>query len=144
RLTASSTHRGSPRVVTREPAARRNELTSDADLPNLTVSGANGVDDVYRDTGGSGIPLVLLQHFRGHLDKRPFATSASTLALGRVLVAVARVQVSAGERGTPESPRRASAARGRRRSAARISPRRRRVWRGCTRSASSPRAAGSP
>jgi pimeloyl-ACP methyl ester carboxylesterase len=39
-------------------------------LPNELVSAANGVDYAYRDTGGgeSGLPLVLLQHFRGNLD----------------------------------------------------------------------------
>ena len=34
------------------------------DLPNERVSGANGVDYAYRDTGGDQAPLVLLQHFR--------------------------------------------------------------------------------
>ena len=36
-----------------------------------TVSAANGVAYAYRDTGAgceSGVPLVLLQHFRGNLD----------------------------------------------------------------------------
>jgi pimeloyl-ACP methyl ester carboxylesterase len=39
-------------------------------LPNKLVSAANGVDYLYRDTGGGegGPPLVLLQHFRGNLD----------------------------------------------------------------------------
>jgi pimeloyl-ACP methyl ester carboxylesterase len=39
-------------------------------LPNQLVSAANGVDYAYRDTGGGegGLPLVLLQHFRGNLD----------------------------------------------------------------------------
>ncbi len=33
------------------------------------ASAANGVDYAYRDTGGEGgVPLVLLQHFRGNLD----------------------------------------------------------------------------
>src|SRR5690349_15901638 len=41
-----------------------------AELPNRLVSGANGVDYAYRDTGpdAGGVPLVLLQHFRGNLD----------------------------------------------------------------------------
>ena len=35
-----------------------------------TVSAANGIDYVYRDSGGreGTVPLVLLQHFRGNLD----------------------------------------------------------------------------
>ncbi len=40
-------------------------------LPNKLVSAANGIDYAYRDAGGTdsgGLPLVLLQHFRGNLD----------------------------------------------------------------------------
>jgi pimeloyl-ACP methyl ester carboxylesterase len=38
-------------------------------LPNKLVQAANGVGYAYRDTGGEGgVPLVLLQHFRGNLD----------------------------------------------------------------------------
>jgi hypothetical protein len=44
-----------------------------SELPNERVSAANGVDYAYRDTAGDGqsedgLPLVLLQHFRGNLD----------------------------------------------------------------------------
>jgi pimeloyl-ACP methyl ester carboxylesterase len=41
-----------------------------SELANQTVTAANGIDYSYRDTGGgeSGVPLVLLQHFRGNLD----------------------------------------------------------------------------
>ena len=39
-----------------------------AELSNQIVNAANGVDYVYRDAGGGGVPLVLLQHFRGNLD----------------------------------------------------------------------------
>ena len=40
-----------------------------SELPNTLVNAANGVDYAYRDTGpGDGVPLVLLQHFRGNLD----------------------------------------------------------------------------
>jgi hypothetical protein len=39
-----------------------------AELSNKTVSAANGVEYVYRDAGEGGVPLVLLQHFRGNLD----------------------------------------------------------------------------
>ncbi len=40
-----------------------------SELRNERVSAANGVDYAYRDTGGEdGVPLVLLQHFRGNLD----------------------------------------------------------------------------
>jgi pimeloyl-ACP methyl ester carboxylesterase len=39
-----------------------------AEVSNKTVSAANGVEYVYRDAGEGGVPLVLLQHFRGNLD----------------------------------------------------------------------------
>ena len=39
-----------------------------SELRNELVSAANGVGYAYRDTGGGGVPLVLLQHFRGNLD----------------------------------------------------------------------------
>ena len=41
------------------------------ELPNKRVRAANGIDYAYRDAGpeaGDGVPLVLLQHFRGNLD----------------------------------------------------------------------------
>jgi pimeloyl-ACP methyl ester carboxylesterase len=40
------------------------------ELRNERIRAANGVDYAYRDTGGGdgGLPLVLLQHFRGNLD----------------------------------------------------------------------------
>jgi pimeloyl-ACP methyl ester carboxylesterase len=37
-------------------------------LPNKLVSASNGIDYAYRDAGEGGVPLVLLQHFRGNLD----------------------------------------------------------------------------
>jgi pimeloyl-ACP methyl ester carboxylesterase len=40
-----------------------------SELANERVSAADGVGYAYRDTGGEdGLPLVLLQHFRGNLD----------------------------------------------------------------------------
>jgi pimeloyl-ACP methyl ester carboxylesterase len=42
--------------------------TGYSELRNELVSAANGVDYAYRDTAGAGVPLVLLQHFRGNLD----------------------------------------------------------------------------
>ncbi|MGH1551698.1 alpha/beta fold hydrolase [Streptomyces sp. L7] len=47
------------------------DLTPYSDLPNERAKAANGIDYAYRDTGptdGGGVPLVLLQHFRGNLD----------------------------------------------------------------------------
>ena len=41
-----------------------------SELPNRSVSAANGIAYAYRDTGGhdGAVPLLLLQHFRGNLD----------------------------------------------------------------------------
>ena len=41
------------------------------ELPNKRVAGANGIEYAYRDTrpsGGAGLPVLLLNHFRGNLD----------------------------------------------------------------------------
>ena len=43
-------------------------MPSSSDLVNRSVTGNAGVVYAYRDTEGSGTPLVLLQHFRGNLD----------------------------------------------------------------------------
>ena len=43
-------------------------MTDYSALPNKSVRGRNGVDYAYRDTEGTGTPLLLLQHFRGNLD----------------------------------------------------------------------------
>ena len=48
-----------------------NEGRSSSGLPNLHVSAANSIDYAYRDTSTGnayGVPLVLLQRFRGNLD----------------------------------------------------------------------------
>ena len=46
------------------------EAGSYSELPNLVVNAPNGIDYAYRDTGpgAAGVPLVLLQRFRGNLD----------------------------------------------------------------------------
>jgi pimeloyl-ACP methyl ester carboxylesterase len=38
------------------------------DVPAQSVTADNAVEYAYRDMGQSGVPLVLLQHFRGNLD----------------------------------------------------------------------------
>jgi pimeloyl-ACP methyl ester carboxylesterase len=56
-------------------------------LQNKQVSGANGIDYVYRDTGqgGVGLPLVLLNHFRGNLDNWDPALIDALAASRRVI-----------------------------------------------------------
>jgi hypothetical protein len=52
-------------------ASTTDNASSYAGLANKQVSAANGIDYAYRDTrpeGSAGVPLVLLQHFRGNLD----------------------------------------------------------------------------
>jgi hypothetical protein len=58
-----------------------------AELPNRLVSGANGVDYAYRDTRptAGGVPLVLLQHFRGNLDSWDPALIDALAASRRVI-----------------------------------------------------------
>jgi pimeloyl-ACP methyl ester carboxylesterase len=58
-----------------------------AELPNRLVSGANGVDYAYRDTGptAGGVPLVLFQHFRGNLDSWDPALIDALAASRRVI-----------------------------------------------------------
>jgi pimeloyl-ACP methyl ester carboxylesterase len=58
-----------------------------AELPNGLVSGANGVDYAYRDTGptAGGVPLVLFQHFRGNLDSWDPALIDALAASRRVI-----------------------------------------------------------
>jgi pimeloyl-ACP methyl ester carboxylesterase len=43
-------------------------MTTYGELPNLGVKSGNGLKVAYRDTGGDGRPVVLLQHVRGNLD----------------------------------------------------------------------------
>jgi hypothetical protein len=37
-----------------------------AEAPTKVVGTAGGLDYAYRDVGSGAVPLVLLQHFRGH------------------------------------------------------------------------------
>lgn len=58
-------------ATTESTTSPAHEGDSYSSLPNLQVSAANGVDYAHRDTGpdnASGVPLVLLQRFRGNLD----------------------------------------------------------------------------
>ena len=54
-----------------QSAMARTEALSYTHLPNKRASAANGIEYAFRDmdqAGDDGIPLVLLQHFRGNLD----------------------------------------------------------------------------
>jgi pimeloyl-ACP methyl ester carboxylesterase len=63
-----------------------------SELANETIKAANGIDYAYRDTGGTGdgqseggLPLVLLQHFRGNLDNWDPALIDALAATRRVI-----------------------------------------------------------
>jgi pimeloyl-ACP methyl ester carboxylesterase len=43
--------------------------TSYSQAPNKVVGALNGIDYAYREIGNGAEPLVLLQHFRGNLDR---------------------------------------------------------------------------
>jgi pimeloyl-ACP methyl ester carboxylesterase len=60
-------------------------MSTYAELPNLSVKTAAGLSLAYRDTGGDGRPIVLLQHFRGNLDNWDPAL-VDELATGRRVI----------------------------------------------------------
>src|SRR6202163_3220674 len=71
-----------------------------AEVSNQTVSAANGVEYVYRDAGEGGVPLVLLQHFRGNLDNWD-PTLIDELASSRRVVTFDNVGVGGTTGNTP-------------------------------------------
>ena len=75
-----------------------------SELANERVSAANGVDYAYRDTGGGegGLPLVLLQHFRGNLDNWDPAL-IDALARGRRVVTFDNAGVGGSTGTTPDT-----------------------------------------
>jgi pimeloyl-ACP methyl ester carboxylesterase len=77
-------------------------MTSYAELPNLTVTSKAGVSYAYRDTGGDGVPLVLLQHFRGTLDGWDPAL-VDALASGRRVLAFDNVGVAGSDGRSPNT-----------------------------------------
>jgi len=73
-----------------------------AELPNKLVSAANGIDYAYREAGDSGVPLVLLQHFRGNLDSWDPAL-IDALASGRRVVTFDNTGVGGSSGETPDT-----------------------------------------
>jgi pimeloyl-ACP methyl ester carboxylesterase len=75
-----------------------------SELANELVSAANGVDYAYRDTGGGedGLPLVLLQHFRGNLDSWDPAL-IDALAPARRVVTLDNAGVGGSTGATPDT-----------------------------------------
>jgi pimeloyl-ACP methyl ester carboxylesterase len=77
-------------------------MTAYAEAATQRVSGANGVDYAYRQTGTGDVPLVLLQHFRGNLDNWDPAL-VDALAAGRQVVAFDNAGVGASSGATPHT-----------------------------------------
>jgi pimeloyl-ACP methyl ester carboxylesterase len=73
-----------------------------AELPNKLVTAASGVDYAYREAGAGGVPLVLLQHFRGNLDSWDPAL-IDALASGRRVVAFDNTGVGGSSGKTPDT-----------------------------------------
>ncbi|MEU8265159.1 alpha/beta hydrolase [Micromonospora sp. NPDC048999] len=74
-------------------------------LPNRMVRGANGIDYAYRDTAPNtdgGVPLILLQHFRGNLDNWDPAL-IDTLASARRLITFDNTGVGSSTGTTPNT-----------------------------------------
>jgi pimeloyl-ACP methyl ester carboxylesterase len=77
-------------------------------LPNKLVRAANGIDYAYRDTGAGdgqsagGVPLVLLQHFRGNLDNWDPAL-IDALATGRRVITFDNTGVGGSTGTTPST-----------------------------------------
>jgi pimeloyl-ACP methyl ester carboxylesterase len=71
-------------------------------LPNKVVRAANGIDYAYRDAGEGGVPLVLLQHFRGNLDNWDPAL-IDALASGRRVITFDNVGVGGSTGVTPNT-----------------------------------------
>jgi pimeloyl-ACP methyl ester carboxylesterase len=66
----------------------RTEALTYSEVRNQRVTAANGVEYAYRDMGRSssgGVPLVLLQHFRGNLDNWDPALIDALAATRRVV-----------------------------------------------------------
>src|SRR5580658_9717546 len=71
------------------------------EFPNKLVSATNGVDYAYREAGDGGVPLVLLQHFRGNLDSWDPAL-IDALASGRRVVTFDNTGVGGTSETSPE------------------------------------------
>ena len=81
------------------------EAGSYSGLPNLLVSAANGIDYAYRDTSpgkAAGVPLILLQRFRGNLDNWDPAL-IDTLASDRRVLTFDNAGVGGSTGSTPDT-----------------------------------------
>jgi len=92
-------------IVSNEGPSPANRGGLTAGLANKLVSAANGIDYAYRDTGpgaSGGLPLVLLQHFRGNLDNWDPAL-IDALAPARRVIAFDNTGVGGSTGATPDA-----------------------------------------
>jgi pimeloyl-ACP methyl ester carboxylesterase len=74
-----------------------------AEAPNQFITAANGMEYAYRETGrNGGIPLLLLQHFRGNLDNWDPAL-VDALATNRGVIAFDNTGVGGSSGATPHT-----------------------------------------
>jgi len=70
--------------------------------PNRFITGANGIEYAYRETGSGAVPLVLLIHFRGNFDSWDPAL-IDALASNRQVVAFDNAGVGGSGGATPRT-----------------------------------------
>src|SRR6478672_10277431 len=73
-----------------------------ADASTKRVAAENAIEYAYRDVGAGGVPLVLLQHFRGNLDNWDPAL-IDALAAERRVITFDNVGVAATTGRTPST-----------------------------------------
>jgi pimeloyl-ACP methyl ester carboxylesterase len=89
-------------MATTENDTTSDPLTGYADASTQRVTAENGIEYAYRDLGRGGVPLVVLQHFRGNLDNWDPAL-VDALAAERRVVAFDNVGVGATAGTTPNT-----------------------------------------
>jgi pimeloyl-ACP methyl ester carboxylesterase len=89
-------------MATTENDTTSDPLTGYADASTQRVTAENGIEYAYRDLGRGGVPLVVLQHFRGNLDNWDPAL-VDALAAERRVVAFDNVGVGATTGTTPNT-----------------------------------------
>jgi pimeloyl-ACP methyl ester carboxylesterase len=77
-------------------------VTAFTDTSTQHVAPGNGIEYAYRDLGGSEVPLILLQHFRGNLDNWDPAL-VDELAASRRVVTFNNVGVATTTGSTPNT-----------------------------------------
>jgi pimeloyl-ACP methyl ester carboxylesterase len=89
-------------MATTENGTTSDPLSGYADASTHRVRGENGIEYAYRELGEGGVPLVVLQHFRGNLDNWDPAL-VDALAADRRVVAFDNVGVGATTGTTPNT-----------------------------------------